>query len=394
MLALVGEAFGLHESLLSLPFVGPAGQELNSQLIVAELLPPRLDSSDWPTGTRLAGERDAASLLTLNVFDSRPPDNLLSEYGCSKRDALLLYPQELPRLRAAYPDFEWPAKYVWPALTQGPTTFLHPSRLGVLPELRAKLQGVSVAVALGSTALWALCGGGMISKLRGFARPSTLVPGLTVLPTWHPAAVLRQFSLRPTAIADLKKADQLHRNPPSYETRFLTISPTLQEVAEWIATHITPQPHEPVSVDIETASPKPDAEHPHGFILCVGFGVGCYALCIPFRHAIDRRGSYANFWATQDEEEAAWALVQAALSSANPKVFHNLLFDLHWLFRKHGLHVSGPIHDSMILHHALQPESPKALDYLVSLYMHWPSWKSMRREAGIRATDSKDTGEG
>jgi hypothetical protein len=34
--------------------------------------------------------------------------------------------------------------------------------------------------------------------------------------------------------------------------------------------------------------------------------------------------------------------------------------------------------DTAILHHALQPELPKALGTLASLYLNEPSWKQMR----------------
>ena len=35
----------------------------------------------------------------------------------------------------------------------------------------------------------------------------------------------------------------------------------------------------------------------------------------------------------------------------------------------------------MLLHHALQPESPKALGYLGSLYTDEIAWKGMRKQA-------------
>ena len=72
----------------------------------------------------------------------------------------------------------------------------------------------NLIVALGATALWALCGLTSIGKLRGSTRLSThTVADYKVLPVYHPAFVLRQYSQRPIAIADLMKAAREREYP-------------------------------------------------------------------------------------------------------------------------------------------------------------------------------------
>lgn len=58
-----------------------------------------------------------------------------------------------------------------------------------------------------------------------------------------------------------------------------------------------------------------------------------------------------------------------------PKLFQNGAYDVqvlaHW-----GIRVEGEYEDTMILHHALEPELPKALDYLGSIYTNEVAWKN------------------
>jgi hypothetical protein len=55
------------------------------------------------------------------------------------------------------------------------------------------------------------------------------------------------------------------------------------------------------------------------------------------------------------------------------------LYDLHHLWRNYGISVRNAEEDTMLLHHALQPESPKGLDFLGSVYTDEAAWKLMRQ---------------
>ena len=66
------------------------------------------------------------------------------------------------------------------------------------------------------------------------------------------------------------------------------------------------------------------------------------------------------------------------LSGPEPKVFQNGLYDISFLWRSYRIKTVNAEHDTMLLHHALHPESPKGLDFLGSVYTNHASWKLMR----------------
>jgi DNA polymerase I-like protein with 3'-5' exonuclease and polymerase domains len=62
-----------------------------------------------------------------------------------------------------------------------------------------------------------------------------------------------------------------------------------------------------------------------------------------------------------------------------PKLFQNGLYDIAFLWRAQGIAVRGAAEDTMLLSHALQPESLKGLGYLGSIYTDHGPWKSERK---------------
>jgi hypothetical protein len=67
------------------------------------------------------------------------------------------------------------------------------------------------------------------------------------------------------------------------------------------------------------------------------------------------------------------------LEHPSEKIFQNGTFDISFLWRAYGLKVRNPAHDTLLLHHSLQPESPKGLAFLGSCYTNEASWKLMRQ---------------
>jgi len=63
-----------------------------------------------------------------------------------------------------------------------------------------------------------------------------------------------------------------------------------------------------------------------------------------------------------------------------PKLFQNGLYDVAFLWRAYGIRVRACTEDTMLLHHALQPESLKGLGYLGSIYTDHGPWKSERKK--------------
>ena len=68
-------------------------------------------------------------------------------------------------------------------------------------------------------------------------------------------------------------------------------------------------------------------------------------------------------------------------------VGQNFLFDIHFLWRTVGITVPNATDDTMLLHHALQPEMEKGLGFLGSIYTREPSWKVMRKTGTTKRED-------
>lgn len=336
-IAIVGEAWGEQEERARAPFVGAAGYELTRMLDEA-------------------GIRRADCFLT-NVFNLRPERNDVETLCGAKADGL-------PGV---------------PPIKNG--KYIHRKYAGEVTRLLDELSGVqpNVTIALGNTASWALLQNTGISKIRGtvtttpFAVRSTNevgMRGLKVLPTYHPAAVLRDWSLRPVTVIDLAKARRESafadvRRPKTW----VYIEPSLSDMEAFYDEHLVRAPY--IAFDIETSGDQ---------ITCIGFAPSEeIALVVPFVDNRvtdnDRRGSY---WGTLSEESQAWRFVRRVLSLPCPKFGQNTLYDIHFLWRGYGLTVNNYVDDTMLMHHALQPESNKGLGFLGSVYTDRSSWKTMR----------------
>src|ERR1017187_9649394 len=217
-LLLIGEAYGRNEQALGYGFVGAGGVELLRMLhdaAVIELTSEDLSfiSKFWNLGDPACIDavwRLHPEVYRTNVFKLHPPGN----------DIRTLCGPKATGVRG------------FPALTQ--SKFL---RREFIPNLEALADEIAtvdpnLVVALGNTPLWALCGTTGISKIRGTTRLSThTISGYKVLPTYHPAAVLRQWELRPTTVIDLMKAKREQGFPEVRRPkREIWIEPTLEDL--------------------------------------------------------------------------------------------------------------------------------------------------------------------
>lgn len=220
-IALVGEAPGAEEERIKRPFVGGAGEQLNTMLGRAGI--------------------DRALCFVTNIAHVRPPGN----------------------------EFEWFERAAnWGLLASG------------LKRLKEDLEAIrpNVIVALGKYPLWYLTGKTPIGKWRGSILEGTLVPGTKVIGTYHPASVLRVWEQHAVVEMDLRKAVREAAWPeirrPSREFILdpdpATRTRVAREMAEapWL------------SVDIETLDVHGDGRWG---IACVGFADGPHrALVIPY----------------------------------------------------------------------------------------------------------------
>jgi DNA polymerase len=320
-IALVGEAYGEEEDRQKVPFIGASGRELTRML-------------------NEAGIRRTDCFLT-NVLNLRPPNNNLDALCTTKKEDST----GLPPLR--------PGKYL---------------RAEYLPEidrLMSELRELrpNVVVALGGTATWALLGNGGISKIRGTVSRSHVLPGQKVLPTYHPAAILRDWSLRHVTVLDLAKAARESEFPEIRRPeRLIYIEPGLNDMEMYFDEHLARARR--IAVDIETVGEQ---------ITCIGFAPSPEtAIVIPFT---DLRKPTGNYWASLEEERLAWKWVRRVLQTEAIKIFQNGLYDVTFLWKQYGMPVRNFEEDTMLMSHAIQPESPKGLAYLGSCYTLEAAWK-------------------
>lgn len=322
-IAIVGEAWGEHEARQRAPFVGPSGYELTRMLSEA-------------------GIHRADCFLT-NVFNLKPERNDV-ESLCQKDKTPGFGP-----LKAGH--------------------YLRPEFHGEITRLLQELRDLrpNITILLGNTACWALLNSTGISKIRGTVTYSSTLTGFKCLPTYHPAAILRQWDLRPVTVLDLAKASRESAFPEIRRPqRTVYIEPSLSDL-EWYYANFLANARR-ISFDIETAGQQ---------ITCIGFAPDeRSAIVLPF---VDRRREGGSYWPDVQSELRAWQFVRRVLSSPAPKVAQNGLYDIHFLWKSYGIPVVNFEDDTMLLHHALQPESEKGLAFLGSVYTNEASWKLMRK---------------
>jgi uracil-DNA glycosylase len=351
-IALVGEAHGADEEECGKPFVGQSGRELARMAFEAGLLKNPLPDR-WLSNKDMIYYWEASGLFLTNVLALRPPKNNLDALCASKKEVGNDYPM--------------------PGLRQG--KYLRPEFLPELARLQEEISEVkpNLVLALGNTACWAILHSTKIGSIRGAVAQAG---HQKVLPTFHPAAVLRNWALRPVVVADLLKAKTEGsfaevRRPK----RCVLVNPTLPEIEQWYegeAKHA-----DIISADIETGA---------GQIKCIGFATRPdLAIVIPF---VDLTKPSGCFWDNPIDEDAAWQWVRRILALPCAKVGQNFMYDLQYLMRV-GIRPCNVREDTMLLHHSLFPELQKGLGFLGSIYTQEPAWKLMARQK-LQEGEKKD----
>lgn len=326
-IALVGEAYGEKEEEAGAPFVGTSGWLLDQMLAQAGI--------------------SRRECLVTNCFNLRPRPNNDIKNLCGPATTRV---PDKPALMAG--------KYI---------------RREYAPELERLYEEVRAAnpniiVALGATAAWAFLHTSGIRTIRGATAVThawvseRLGREYKVLPTYHPAAVAREWSLRPIVIADLDKARRQSDTPTfTRPSRSIWLRPTLEDLATYERDYIIPA--ESLAADIETKQDQ---------ITCFGFAPSPEtAIVIPF--FIE---SGQNYWPTLQEEVIAWGYVRHWLA-IKPTTFQNGLYDINFTWSRYGIPVPLASEDTMLLQHAWQPEMQKGLGFLASVYTEEASWKFM-----------------
>ena len=324
-LMIIGEAYGFEEDRAGEPFVGASGQELNRMLSSAGI-----------------GRNE---VWCSNVVNARPKGNDFGEWVAQRK--IDITPEHIPlRDRMVRPIVKLGLDSLWEEIN---------------------LVKPHVIVPVGNWAMWALTGAFGILKWRGsMLRPDGLPK---IIPTIHPAAVLREWKLRSVVINDLKRAKRempstewvvkprewLFHVRPSYATVMVKLAALKQRLDKgeklWI------------DLDLETRA---------GHIACCGISWSTTeALVIPIMCVENPRG----YWHLDEETAVVYAL-RKVLTHENVLVrWQNGLFDAqyvwrHWMFTPRGMQ------DTMISQHTCFVAMPKSLAFQASMYSpHYVYWK-------------------
>jgi len=230
-------------------------------------------------------------------------------------------------------------------------------------KLKLEILGVRprIIIALGDTALWALTGERGITKWRG--SELTYQDGdfeCHLVPTYHPAAILRMWSWRFSGVIDLRRARRVLERPTRTPSTSV-IRPSFKEAITLLnSPHLQRGLH---SLDIETRG---------GHIACVGISLSrSEAFCIPFM-CVERPEGY---WDPQEEFEIWKCFSRLFKNSEIRWTLQNGLYDLQYFARFWGI-IPKVWMDTMIAHHILLPDLPKSLDFISSIYCeHYKYWK-------------------
>lgn len=304
-IVLVGEAPGENEEIKGRPFIGNAGVYLDkiidnaSRGIMAEGHPPLF----------------RREMFITNVCHKRPPKN----------------------------KFDW---------FYQPANQIH-YVAGVM-RLAKDLTEINpnVVVAFGEHALRALTRKFGITKWRGSILPCTLVPGLKVIGTYHPAAAFHVYEYKAISEFDMQRAgiEQVDRSIVYPErTIYLPDSTTRRVGLEWVD-----EPDEKSRLILAAEMMNASA---------LGMDIECWQLadgswttaCIAFSDRPDR--AMVLDWSRPVHQEIA----RRICASEVPKILQNGTFDVTTL-RNDGVETRNFHYDTMLAHHALYVESASGAD--------------------------------
>lgn len=322
---IVGEAFGEQEEQLGEPFVGPSGQELNRMLHEAGIM--------------------RSECFVTNLVNARPPNN----------DITCWIPKAKKEVTKAHVRLR--DKMVLPVVAEGYSQLLREIEM-VRPK---------VIIALGNCAMWALTGIWGIERWRGSILAHNAIP---LIPSTHPVNLFEAWYLRPTLIADYKRAARFINGvaPRAPEWRF-EVRPTFQHAIDRLTNLHMALEERPTGGDLWLDF---DIETRAGHIACIGISWSLTeGICIPLMRA----GNTEGYWSQEEETYIVWWLYRV-LTHPRVKVrWQNGLYDAQYTF-KHWHFVPRGTQDTMISWHSIFSDLPKALHFQASLLCeHYVYWK-------------------
>ena len=285
-------------------------------------------------------------------------DSCMHVAGISRREVYLTNViKDLDAPLRKYIDLDTKGRY---SISENGWTYIN--------ELKDELKALNlnVIVAYGNIALIALTNRVGITKWRGSVLDSTLVPGLKVIPTFHPSTFIppkMNFLNKPLICFDLKRAKyESEFKEVRREIRNIKIKPNFNESVAILKHAYTGGLHgTTIDLDIEVINEELD---------CISVATNPYnSTSIPFRYS---QGDYF----TVDQEYEIMLLVEAIMSSKKiSKRGANFIFDMQFLFHKYGILPRGNIHCTQIAQKISFPDFKAGLDFVTTMHTDIPYYK-------------------
>ena len=327
----IGEAPGKQEIKQGLPFIGPSGYKLTAWMKQAGIDP----NDVYITNLCDVMPKAKGGAITDAIRKNTLPREYV-EKGIERVREII---DSMPNLRVVVPV----GNYAAYAVSPGGKVAWDESRAGIT-SCRGSIYAYTLSVPdrkCGPKGAWG-------NRVK-------------VIPTIHPAAVMRQVSWERRCLFDWQRIGQ-EVNEPRIDApeREHNISPNIDDIADF---YKSLGPGTVLSFDIETWGDG---------LKCVGFST-CEqrSLVIP---------TTESYWRTQDEVGYALEWIKKILEHPCDKVAQNGLFDCWWL-RQYGISVQGYHWDTLAMHHCLDALDNHSLDYLASIFTRQPYWKDEAKAA-------------
>src|SRR5882672_2772180 len=359
-IVIVGEAWGYEEALSKAPFVGASGSEFTRILKDANI--------------------DRAQCLMTNVCAIRPPDNEFWRFFNGQAEVRGLYPGDhvLPELQRLYNQI-----------------MAHPRQL---------------IIATGNYALWALSNvtgsfsvpqsntvsssgrtvpirapNGIMSWRGSMIHEEVTGARIPLLPIIHPAAIIRQWDLRYITVHDLRArvpmalaGNWTNASPPVFLAP-PTFVQCISRLDDWLR-----------RVEIGPLRLSADAETYRGLITCFGLADSPnFAMTIPFVRKTGAETPYLldSYWSPEEEAKIVFRLCRLLMHPNLDLEGQNFIYDVQYTHHEWGI-IPYANFDTMYAWHVCLPGTPKALDYLSSLFCRYHRyWKEDHKEWDLSSGD-------
>ena len=195
---------------------------------------------------------------------------------------------------------------------------------------------------------------------------------IRVMPTIHPAFVLRQQRWAHVFRNDMLKASRWFRGIAKWEPPKVTYNPSSDELRAFLS-----DTGRIYTFDIETDGIECLDAH----IRCIAIGDSEEVMVIGFRsndRPKSQSGVFLDFYTSLEAIPMACVLGEFFENREIVKVGHNAgYYDRIVLQSQMGIDPQ-PVFDTILLHRNVESELPHSLAYVASIYTEAPSWKTDR----------------